>query len=358
MTDALITPRELSVSDEIPLPQRADWRIGMIGFGGIAQGAHLPAYLGVGWDVAAVADPNPEAQAAAREAGIERVYSSHRDMIADGAIEVIDLLTQPTLREEIVRDVVEAGLPLITEKPFARTVVECARMVDIAASNGVPLGVHQNYRWMRMNLLAHHIVGQGLIGTPYYAAIEVHGTQDEQLHSHNFYSVCDDFLTIQWNNHLADLLRYWTGRDAARVLTHTGRMNGQTFASDNLLLSIHDFGDGLTGHITHSELLRSDLHGVWCRVDGDKGSIAFDWHSWMRIDSRELGGGPKNLMVDDAEYAESFAGSMGDFLLAIEAGREPLVSGRRNLATIRTITAEHQSALNGGIWVDCVDSEE
>jgi len=42
---------------------------------------------------------------------------------------------------------------------------------------------------------------------------------------------------------------------------------------------------------------------------------------------------------------------MGDFLIAIEEDREPLVSGRRNLATIRTILAEDESAKVGGRWV-------
>jgi len=42
---------------------------------------------------------------------------------------------------------------------------------------------------------------------------------------------------------------------------------------------------------------------------------------------------------------------MGDFLIAIEDNRESLVSGKSNLATIRTILAEDESVRKGGKWI-------
>ena len=100
-----------------------------------------------------------------------------------------------------------------------------------------------------MNYLAHHIIKGGFIGEPFFVSVEIFGRQDVDLVGHTFYAQCDDFLTVQWDNHLADLLRYWTGRDAERVFARTGRMTGQNFKSDNLLVVVADFGAGLTGHI-------------------------------------------------------------------------------------------------------------
>lgn len=351
-----VTPKDLGIPERIPLPTRSDWRIGMVGFGGIARGAHAPAYRSVGWKLAAVADPDPAAQHEAREKfGVERVYSDYADLVADPAVEVVDLLTQPTVREEAVLAAVLAGKPIITEKPLATSLEEAVRMVEAAERAAVPFAVHQNYRWRRMCFLAHHIVQRGLIGEPFFAAIEILGRQDVDLAAHPFYSRCRDFLTVQWDNHLADLLRYWTGRDAARVFAHTSRMRGQNFVSDNLLAVVSDFGDGLTGHVLHSELLRSSpaAGGVRCRIDGDKGSLTFDFDTHLTLESARLGGGPRSLDTSGLTFVSSFAGSMGDLLLAIEEGREPLVSGRRNLATIRTVLAEDASAREGGAWLPC-----
>jgi len=346
-----ITCADLGVPDRLPMPRRSDWRIGMVGFGGIARHAHAPAYRRAGWRVVAAADPSPEARRAAGEMGVERVMEDFRDLVADPEVEVVDLLTQPTVREEAVRVAAEHGKHLVTEKPLASSVEEAERMVAIAREGGILLAVHQNYRWMPAPFVARNIVAAGWIGSPYLASIEIFGTQDVHLAGHPFYAVCDDFLTVQWNNHLADLLRCWMGRDAARVLTRTSRKNGQSFVSDNLLCSLHDFGPGATGHILHTELLRSSLTAQPCRIEGDDGSLVFDlWGDHLLLESSRLPGGPRRLDVAALGLAPSFAGSMGDFLIAIEEGREPEVSGALNLPTIRTVLAEHRSALAGGVW--------
>ncbi len=349
-----ITPSELGIPESLPMPKRNDWGIGMIGFGGIARGAHVPAYKQVGWNVVAVADPDPDAQKEAKEKyGIEKVYANYNDLIADDTVEVIDLCTQPIIREDVVLTAANAGKHIITEKPFGTTIEECERMVVAGEKAKIKIAIHQNYRWMQMNFLAHHIVNKNLIGEPFFASIEIFGRQDVDLADHPFYSKCDDFLTVQWNNHLADLLRYWVGIDAKRVLARTGRMMGQNFESDNLFISIADFGNGLTGHILHSELLRSSLGGVQCRIDGDKGSMKFDFHGELIIQSSSLGEELYKLDLSESSFVNSHAGSMADFLIAIEDDKEPSVSGNRNLATIKTVIAEDKSARLGGRWVMC-----
>jgi len=354
MDHAKITPKELGIPEAIPLPKRKDWRIGMVAFGGIAKWAHAPAYRDVGWTIAAAADPDPAAREVAREKfGIKKVYTDFHDLIADDEVEIVDMLTQPVIREEIVAAAVKAGKPIATEKPLADTVEEATRMVEMTERAGIPFAVHQNYRWRKTAYLAHHIIQRGFIGTPFFASIEIFGRQDVDLAQHPFYSKCDDFLTIQWDTHLGDLMRFWTGRDQVRVFARTGRMPGQNFASDNLLMVVHDFGEGLAGHILHSELLRSHLGGVQCRVDGPKGSIVFDFDNVLTIQSTDLGKEPRLLDTAGLKFISSFAGSMGDFLMSIEEGCEPMVSARKNLATIRTVLAEARSTRAGGQWMSC-----
>lgn len=347
-----ITPGELRVPDEIPRPKRSDWRIGIVGYGGIA-GAHTSAYLEAGWRIVAVADPNPEARQRAENAipGVS-LYEGYEELVADANVEVVSLLTQPTLRIPVVEAAFRAGKPVLTEKPFAASIEECERMVALSEEYGLALAVSQCYRWNGANFFAREIIKHGLIGTPFYAAIEIHGRQDVMLAGHPFYSRCEDFLTIQWNNHMADLLRFWFGKDPKRVLACTRRMQGQNFKSDNLLLSIADYGQGATGHIVHSELLRSNLGCSKCRVDGDAGSIVFDLHgAELTIHSRETGDEPCELDLGDRQLASSFTGPMGDLLISLEEGREPATSGRRNLPTMRHVLSEHRSARAGGTWI-------
>jgi predicted dehydrogenase len=353
MEPVRISPGELQLPQAMPLPKRRDWGIGMIGFGEFAQRAHVPDYQAAGWPVVAVAATNPASRRAASERfGIERVYSDYQELIHDGAVEVIDVVTQPFVREEIVLAAARAGKHVIVEKPLGTAAEECRRMVEAAEAAGVRLAVHQNYRWLKGNFLARYIVDGGWIGSPFFAGVEKFGRQDESV-NHPFYSTCEHYLTLHWNTHLADLLRYWTGRNARRVAAYTARMTGQNYRSDNLLVSLHDFGPGLTGHILHSELLRSSLADNQCRIDGDLGSLVFDFSGDdILLESRVLGRGICRIDTSGMAWMEALCGSMGDFLLSIEQGREPSVSGRSNLATVETVLAEMASVERGGAWVD------
>jgi predicted dehydrogenase len=350
MEPTVISPLELRIPLAMPLPARKGWRIGMVGFGDFARRAHAPDYQRAGWNLAAVAVRDAESQRAAQEEfGVSRVYSDYHDLINDETVEVIDLVTQPSLREEVVLAAALAGKHIIVEKPFGLSIEQCRRMVEAAETAGVLLAVHQNYRWMKGNFLAHHIVRAGLLGAPCFMSIEKLGRQDERM-KHSFYANCEDYLTLHFNTHFADLFRYWSGRNAHRVSTHTARRAGQNFRSDSLLLSRHDFGDDLTGHILHSELLRSSLEGDTCRIDGDEGSLVFDFAGErMVLDSRKLGQ-PVRIDTSAMTWREALCGSMGDLLLAIEERREPAISGRDNLITMATVLAEIESAKSAGDW--------
>ena len=101
MSDVL-TPKDLGLPEDIPLPNRRDWKIGIVGFGWITRDAHLPAHRTAGYDVVAVADINAEARRNALDHGVPKVYEDFREMLADDEIDVVDLGTQPNVRSEVV----------------------------------------------------------------------------------------------------------------------------------------------------------------------------------------------------------------------------------------------------------------
>lgn len=350
----MISLAELGLSDSLPMPKRNDWGIGMVGYGGFGGGQHAPAYRKVGWSLVAVADPDPSARQRALDEGAQRVYASADELVLDPRVEIVDLQTQPNIREDVVRLAAQAKKPVVTAKPMANSMEECERLVSLAEKGGIVLAVHQNYRWMAANYAVREMLEKGMLGDPALASIEIYGTQDRDLAGHPYYSSCRDFMTIQWNNHLADLLRYWAGSDAHRVWARTSRGPAQNFASDMVFHSLHDFDHGLTGSITHSELLRSSLGGVQCRVDGTKGSAVFDFYRDHLVVDCEATDGPQGVDLSPLSAIPSVAGSMADVMRALESGTEPAVSGRRNLATLRAVFAEHESTLRGGEWMPLI----
>ncbi len=342
---------ELNLPANLPLPERKDWRIGVIGLGGISR-AHLPAYRAAAWNVVAASDLDPaRRRSAGDDFGIPALYEDYRRVIDDPRVEVISLLTQPNVREEIVADCAAAGKPLLTEKPLALDLAACERMIHAADAAGIPFAVNQNYRWLPAPFAARGLIAAGWIGRPYFTSIELHGTQDRDLAEHPFYSRCRDFITLQWNSHLADLVRGFMDRDPQRVLARTSRMPGQAFAADNLLASMIDFGADGTGLILHNELHRGGLNTNNVRIEGDRGTLTFPvWGTSLTLRSDRLGADPVTVECAPSGFLDSFCGPMADLLISIETGREPQTSARQNLATIRQILAEDQSAKTAAEW--------
>lgn len=96
-------------------------RVGLVGCGFVSE-LHMYAFrrvYGVDVAVAAVAARGDHVVAFARRHNIPRVYRSFAELIADRALDVIDICTPPNLHAEMIVASMQAGKHVICEKPFA-----------------------------------------------------------------------------------------------------------------------------------------------------------------------------------------------------------------------------------------------
>ncbi|WP_028137952.1 Gfo/Idh/MocA family protein [Bradyrhizobium japonicum] len=96
-------------------------KVGLVGCGFVSE-LHMYAFrrvYGVDVEVAAVAARGDRVVEFASRHNITRVYRSFADLIADGAIDVVDICTPPNLHAEMIVAAMQAGKHVICEKPFA-----------------------------------------------------------------------------------------------------------------------------------------------------------------------------------------------------------------------------------------------
>jgi predicted dehydrogenase len=96
-------------------------RIGLIGSGFVAE-LHMYAYKrvhGVDAEVAAVVSRGEHVEGFAKKHGIAQTHRDYRSLLADPAIDVVDICTPPALHAEMIVAAVRAGKHVICEKPFA-----------------------------------------------------------------------------------------------------------------------------------------------------------------------------------------------------------------------------------------------
>lgn len=141
--------------------------VGIVGLG-LAATAHIRGYLShPAAQVLAVCDSDGERAAAfGARYGIERIYTSFADLLADGDVDLIDIATPTYLHATMARQAAEAGKHIHCEKPFCRSVAEGMDAVRAVVGAGVKLLVGETYVFLSSHMKARALIEGGAIGRP------------------------------------------------------------------------------------------------------------------------------------------------------------------------------------------------
>src|SRR6476646_4596630 len=87
-----------------PLPQRKDFRIGVLGSGFIVNDCHLVSYRTAGFNPVAIASRTPaNAESAAMRHHIPTVYQTYEQLLDDPSIEVLDIAVPPNVQVPLIK---------------------------------------------------------------------------------------------------------------------------------------------------------------------------------------------------------------------------------------------------------------
>lgn len=123
-------------------------RVGIIGMGYIGE-SHIEAIRRIGLcQLCAVADTNYAlAKEKAEAYGIEKVYASVDELLADSEIDAVHNCTPNFLHKQINEKILRAGKHLFSEKPLTMNYAEAKALLEIKKQcPGVEAAVNFNYR--------------------------------------------------------------------------------------------------------------------------------------------------------------------------------------------------------------------
>jgi predicted dehydrogenase/nucleoside-diphosphate-sugar epimerase len=142
-------------------------RIALIGAGYIAR-IHAEALRHVpDTRITAIVDPSAGAAAAlARLCPGAAVFASVEAALAADAFDRAHVLVPPELHASIAAGLLEAGKPVLVEKPLAATGAECAALVAQQSASATPLGVNQNFVHHPAFVRLHRLVEARAFGRP------------------------------------------------------------------------------------------------------------------------------------------------------------------------------------------------
>lgn len=338
-----------------PQPGRA-LRGALIGCGFFAHN-HLHAWQQLaGVEIVAVCDRDPERLAqAARQFGITRAYTDAGALMAHEVLDFVDIATTVQSHRALVERAAAAGLACICQKPFAPSLADGQAMVAACAQAGVPLMVHENFRWQTPVQAVQQVLASGAIGQPFWgrlsfrSAYDVYGTQPYLAEGARF--ILED-LGI----HILDIARFLLG-DVHSLSATTQRVNPRIAGEDVATVLLQHRG-GATSVVDCSyataraeELFPQTL----IEIDGSQGTLRLDAGYQLRVHSRGQAERVLNVEPPLHPWAQRPWFNIQDSVLNIQAhwlsclrtGRVPQTSGEDNLQTLALVEAAYRSAAEG-----------
>jgi predicted dehydrogenase len=150
-----------------PTRRDADVRVGLIGYGLAGAVFHAPliaATPGLRLAAAVTANAERRQQAQREHPGVVVVDTPERLWEHAGALDLVVVASPNRTHVPLALAALEAGLPVVVDKPLAPTAADARRLVDEARRRRLMLTVFQNRRWDGDFLTVRRLLDEGALG--------------------------------------------------------------------------------------------------------------------------------------------------------------------------------------------------
>ncbi|MGW4730439.1 Gfo/Idh/MocA family protein [Streptomyces shenzhenensis] len=142
-------------------------RVGLIGYGLAGSVFHAPLIAATeGLTLDTVVTANPERQEQARTEFPDVRLAARPDELFDraGELDLIVIASPNKTHVPLAIAALEAGLPVVVDKPLAGTAAEARELAALAERRGLLLSVFQNRRWDNDFLTLRKLLAEGALG--------------------------------------------------------------------------------------------------------------------------------------------------------------------------------------------------
>ncbi|ROQ41492.1 putative dehydrogenase [Frondihabitans sp. PhB188] len=294
------------------------------------------------------------ARSAAGEYGVDVVGTSVADVAAAASAEAVINVTVPRAHLPVTTEALDAGLPVLCEKPIAPTVAEALLTAAAAEASGRLVMTSQNRRYY--NSLAafrgaiDEIGETALLTTEYAKEAHFPGFRETMAHP----------LLVDMAIHAFDVARYLLRSNPVSVWCETYNPAWSWFDGDSVATATFEFEGGTRYRYTGSWTTRgmdTSWNGVW-RAGGSHGTATWDGERGVDIEradpSASVPGTGASVVTssgllepirDDAP--EEVAGALADFVDAVRTGRTPESEVHANVLSLAMVEAAVRSADTG-----------
>ena len=268
-------------------------RVGVLGAGAWAAGAHLPGFVrDPRCELVAIADPTEDRAAElARQFGIPNAYRAHESLLARNDIDLVDICTPSATHFALAMAALKARKHVLCEKPVADAYDDTRRAAALAQRYGLKTKLGFTFRYSPAVRYAKQLIDDGFIGQPLiFNAYEQNSQWLDPLvplrqEDHEADPSVIQVSSLQsYGAPVMDIAHLFIGsrfREVVgimknfvpdRVVRATGRMMRMNI--DDADIFVGAFDNGALGSIQTSYVTVGNYPGVEARVYGTKGALS------------------------------------------------------------------------------------
>jgi predicted dehydrogenase len=337
-------------------------KIGIIGTGGIANGAHLPGYALIPdlCEVVAICDILPTALngTAEKYPNIKNKFKDYKKLLEMEEIDGVSVCTENCGHHQITLDALKAGKHVLCEKPIAMNGRQGAEMVEAAKKAKKILQIGFNSRFSPNNQTLKRFIDAGDLGDIYWAraqAMRVRGIPGWGVFIDKEKQGGGPLIDI--GVHILDLTLWFMGHPKPvsasgvtyqkfgkrkDILGFMGQWDTEKFSVEDMASALIRFENGATIMLEASFVanLKAEAHNT--TLLGTEGgaeayplSITQERHKSLYTFEPKVPGG-NGLNTHHAE--------MKSFVECIRDKKQPLVTGEHGLMVAQIMDAIYKSA--------------
>ena len=306
-----------------------------------------------------------KAEALAHDFGLPAVYDDAEKLLDTEQLDFIDIITDVDSHSRFVHMAAERKLPVICQKPMAPSLAVAEDMVADCYRAGVPLYIHENWRWQTPIRRVAALLAEGHIGKPFRARIDMI-SGFPVFKNQPFLADLEQFILSDLGSHILDVARFLFG-EARSLYCQTHRVHPNIKGEDVATVTMrmgrdkHDSQDvTVVCELAYAEnyLEHDCFPQTFIFIEGDKGSLELGPDYWIRLTTaqgtRSRRCPPPRYPWADPAYDvvhSSIVPCNANLLGALRDGKPAETTSDDNLKTVRLVFGAYDSAQRDAVIV-------
>lgn len=313
----------------------ATLRAAVIGVGSMGRN-HARVYAGME-DVELVAVADPDATISGKVAQMYRcrAYTDYRAMIAEEQLDLVSIVVPTRHHFSVASEVIDAGIPVLIEKPIAATVEQGKALIDHARRHGVLLTVGHVERFNPAIIALKQQIDDHELGNIFQIVARRVGPFPARI--------MDVGVVIDLATHDMDILNYLIGSPINRMHVELNRYLHQSH--EDMLSAVLRFESGVIGVLDINWLTPTKIREL--TVIGERGMFVANYLTqdltfyendlchgkhWQEL--ALVGVSEGRIIRQKVQRREPLFEELRSFAQCVREDRSPLVSGEDGLRAL------------------------